>query len=703
MKKWIAGLIVILGLSASVHAVDSVCLNDPNCLGDKVVLANSTPSFFMLITTNGIQFGDGTTQTTAGGAGGGGAAFFTFTDNSGNKTAISSMTFPTSLFNRLVTGSSITVLLNPSSVTLLGQNIPAANIADGSLGANVMASSIAANTVKAENVVDGSLTAAKFQAGAITSSSTLLSSGVGFSSVTAGSNVTLTNTGGVLSIAATASGGSGGGTTSSTMVVVQGGTNGNAQNIISFQDNTSTNAYVDSNGVWRFGKNASRHLIISTNAWQSIGTTAPESPFHVFPNPTDGNNAGILAIFDSRAMSSSNSGRVVFRGPSSPTGGFVLGFGGTTFENTINYVQDITGAGYRYFSFGVGSQTDILSIRHNRRVGINTVSPDAILQVSSAAGTSNPMLIVSTGTTKLFEVTGTSVNFLVQPYLYGLPITTGVVSPALQGGTSDPLYVASGSIANLTSTGSVKAQLVSATAYHLIGSGAGQLSSPAGEIQVDANGDGTTDIKLNVSSIQINGVAVSTDQANTTRVANNMTFDTTLAGNVIITTISYGLPGPVYFSSTTVLQTTITLGGFGEAIFTHNDTTFTNKVGLRAFQIRSNNPAQEFTFHFVEHATGTVRGNRHYVITIATASNNGGAYSTITPKLPIAFTVTTPIDGPGTTITDVTTTGWSNLVGPGGCLVFIGVGRDNGTNHTLDSSDNPTLTGPYALTGGFRQ
>lgn len=124
MKKWIFGIMTLIAGCSSAFAIDSVCLNDPNCIGDKVNLVNSTPSFFMVISSNGIQFGDGSVQTTAGGAAGGGSAsFFTFTDNSGNKTAISSMTFPVALFNRIVSGSSITITLNPSSITMLGSGL----------------------------------------------------------------------------------------------------------------------------------------------------------------------------------------------------------------------------------------------------------------------------------------------------------------------------------------------------------------------------------------------------------------------------------------------------------------------------------------------------------------------------------------------------------------------------------------------------
>lgn len=62
------------------------------------------------------------------GTGGGSASFFTFTENSGNKTAISSMTFESNAFTNSTSGSSITVrpnssyfFLNASSPTVSGQ------------------------------------------------------------------------------------------------------------------------------------------------------------------------------------------------------------------------------------------------------------------------------------------------------------------------------------------------------------------------------------------------------------------------------------------------------------------------------------------------------------------------------------------------------------------------------------------------------
>lgn len=240
-----------------------------------------------------------------------------------------------------------------------------------------------------------------------------------------------------------------------------------------------------------------------------------------------------------------------------------------------------------------------------------------------------------------------------------------------------------------------------------VGGGPAIIDSTQTVLQVRVTDTSDADLEVSESSVSINAggtmVKLSTDQANTAAAVNNKRIDATLAGNVLITTFTYGLPGPVFFSSMAILNTTSTADGLGEAIFTHNDTTVTNRVGLRKIWIAANNPAQEFTLHFAEQSSGTVRGNRHYVVSAATASNNGGNYSTIEKKLPIAFTVTAPIDGPGSTMTSVTTTGWSALVGPGGCWLYIFPGRDNGISHTLDTSLNPTMTDASALTGGFIQ
>lgn len=202
------------------------------------------------------------------------------------------------------------------------------------------------------------------------------------------------------------------------------------------------------------------------------------------------------------------------------------------------------------------------------------------------------------------------------------------------------------------------------------------------------------------TGLTLGGNVVSTFTVNGTDVLQNKRFDAS-SNNMLISTYTLGLPGPVYFSSTSVCNTTSTSNGFGEAIFTHNDSTLTNKVLLRKFWVSSNDPSVEVKMHFAEQSTGTVAGNRHYVISMATVAVDNGNYSTIGMVLPIATTVSTAITGPGSTISNLTMTGWSSRIGTGGCWVIIQVGRDG--NNGLDTSKNPTMTDASALTLGFIQ
>lgn len=274
------------------------------------------------------------------------------------------------------------------------------------------------------------------------------------------------------------------------------------------------------------------------------------------------------------------------------------------------------------------------------------------------------------------------------------------------GGTGASVYPATATASfpyGVTGTTGVFTGTVSASYFQGTGTGALVVGSTSG-VFIDGNGDGTMDLQVNSASTTIkvggNWVKVSTDQADTTNTLQNKTFDAS-RNNVLITTFSFGLAGPVYFSSVAVCNTTSTTNGFGEAIFTHGNSSDVNKTVLRKFWVESNDNTVEWKMTFVEQSSGTVAGNRHYIVSIATASNNGGNYSTAVFGLPIAFTVSTAIDGPGTTTTSVTTTGWSARVGPGGLWVMIRVGRDG--NNALDTSNNPTMTDASNIVAGFRQ
>jgi hypothetical protein len=484
MKKFLVGMLMMIGMAGLASAEDTVCINDPFCQGDKVV-TYSTPSFFMIITTNGIQFGDGTTQTTAGGAGGGGAgAFFTFTDNSGNKAAISSMTFPASLFTRLVTGSSQTILVNPSSFTLYGPQIPTSGISAGTFGTSILVSSIVAQTINAANIkstndpADTQVPKYDAATGLVTWSADNNSGGGG--------------------------GSSGDKLTSSSMTVVNGGTDGNAQNVASFQVNGSTKAYMDSLGNWQFGKfAASRPIVVSSNSWLGIGTNAPRAPLHVVQNPLDGNDNDTLAYFDGTSAGSYVP-RVWFRPVNSSESQFNLDFNSASGHSAWKYNTSLTANPDQFWFSFLLNNTLILSMRDTGRVGINTLDPAGALHVSSAPGYAGIVLEVTTGTTKLFEVTGASVSVYGEMYLNGFKMSTGVVTPA-SSGVSDPIAIASGSIAHLTSSGSIKTLLIEATAYHTLGTGAGIFRTPSGELQIDVNADGTPEMKVNTSSVSVNG------------------------------------------------------------------------------------------------------------------------------------------------------------------------------------------------------
>lgn len=578
--------------------------------------------------------------------------------------------------------SSLSVVGALTSTTPIVAPVPAALIRPGALAANVMGSSVAAQSVEVQAIK---------------------ATGIGSTKYLKGDGTWDTPAGG-------AGGSSGDKITSSTMTTINGALSGANETAASIQVNSSTKGYVDGSGNLRWGSfTSNRQVVISSNNRVGIGTQQPSFPLHVEGDAADGNSSNVIASFGATNMSNP---KVFMRAPASTTGGVSLLFGTSASGSSasIFYGYSVIGTVYNILRFGLSSAApDLLVLTDSNRVGVGISTPSANLHVSTGAGSGGPLFIVSTGTSNLFEVNGTSIVAKVQLFSPdGSPYSTTSVAGS-GGPEADTLALSQ--VGRLVSTNTVGITWVDFTSATIRGElavagGSAVMKSTQAVIKVMVTDTSDSDFEVAEDSVSISVggtmVKLSTDQANTAGSLNNKRIDATLAGNVLITTFTYGVPGPVYFSSMAVINTTATSNGLGEAILAHNESSATVNVAYRKMWIAANNPAQEFTFHFAEQSSGTVRGNRHYVLSMATASANGGNYSTVTKRLPIAFTVTTPIDGPGSTMTNVTTTGWSNLVGPGGCWLFVFVGRDD-VGHSLDTSLNPTMTDASGMTGGFIQ
>lgn len=139
---------------------------------------NTTTMTITGLTSQNCLGTDGSGNLQAGTCGGGGGSSSLEVVNSfdGTRSSPTSSIGLTNSFRGTVSGSSYTIGINFSSITAYGSAIPAAAISAGSLGASVLASSVAATA---------------FQAG-----------------ISAGSNITVTNTGNGVSIAAATSGNS---------------------------------------------------------------------------------------------------------------------------------------------------------------------------------------------------------------------------------------------------------------------------------------------------------------------------------------------------------------------------------------------------------------------------------------------------------------------------------------------------------------
>lgn len=200
--------------------------------------------------------------------------------------------------------------------------------------------------------------------------------------------------------------------TSSTMAQVNGATDGQNQTAISLQVNSSTKGYVDGFGVLNWGNfTNSRQIHIGTNSWVGIGITPPLASLHVRPHPNDGDNDNLIAYFD--GTSQGGVSRIWFRPVNSTAGQYNLDFNAAAGHSVWKYNFDLVPTPDQFwFTFALNN-ANIMTMRDTGRVGINTPSPTAALEVSSGAGFTGQLLIVSTGATKLFEVTGSSAQFSV--------------------------------------------------------------------------------------------------------------------------------------------------------------------------------------------------------------------------------------------------------------------------------------------------
>lgn len=167
--------------SSNVAGVRILTDNDPNAYFDSDVatffkpstfsatvslnkgLRTSTGTFTGQVSVGSIIFPDGTVQVSSPAAATAASILAVTTGSAtGFSATISSPTsvvnFSSDTFRAQLTGSATAfITLNSSSVTLLGQSIPAANIAAGSLGASVVASSVALSGFYSNSTVRSNL------------------------------------------------------------------------------------------------------------------------------------------------------------------------------------------------------------------------------------------------------------------------------------------------------------------------------------------------------------------------------------------------------------------------------------------------------------------------------------------------------------------------------------------------------------------
>lgn len=574
------------------------------------------------------------------------------------------------------------------TATSIDANLAANKVQAGALGASVMGSSVAAQSVNGDSLKSTN----KATDGLVPK----------FDAATGGVTWSADNAGG---------GGSGGGTTSSTMVVIQGGTSGNDQNIISFQNDTSTLGYLNRTGTWRFGSIANRLLLIASNSWTSVGTTAPEAPLHIFPNSTDGNNSGVVAVFDSRALNASNKGRIVLQPPSSPTGGFKLDFGSPgSASASMVYNQDLSGIPYRYLSFDVGSQTDIMAIRGTKRIGINTTDPITLFHISSAAGTSGPMMIVSTGTSNLFEVNGTSIVAKVQLFSPdGSPYSTTSVSGS-GGPELDALALSQvGRIVSTNTVGLTWLTITSGTAYGqlsvgsitVVSAGAGVINSTHAVMKIKVTDLSDDDFEVAEDSASVNGVRVSTYQVNTVAVLANHSLDATGNGNVISFRDQDRFTSPSFASGTFVTYIATPTMGISSSTIGHFQ--FSNAISSQAnFAVYAWIPPSDIdlTANVILSSFGVIlggadTGTQRYMVAISTSMDGRPARETMFSS-PYSWlesiTVDVGADSAGINgylqvVGNTTLTSWQTRIIPG-ALHYITVMRDGDAaqdSSTIDS------------------
>ena len=285
---------------------------------------------------------------------------------------------------------------------------------------------------------------------------------------------------------------------------------------------------------------------------------------------------------------------------------------------------------------------------HTGNAGIGTSAPTSMVHISSPVGGSSRLMEVSTGTTRLFELTSASMTVSVPTYF----------KERMDGGG----YA-----------------LDNSSSISINGGGASVIQTTNTNLAFRVT-DGTDD------DFQVN----ETSQT-------NVAVDWTDSKNVMTSTFSVDWTHPMIFTSVAVVNSTSSNAGYGQAIFTHNDSTDVNKV---RYYVECPTFDGGFTplLYMHVHSTGSSFGSNQYVISVATVDAAGGDVVTATMTTPIVSSFTVATVGAGMANSgSVSLTGWDTYLGTGGGskILVIQVARNG--NHINDNSDNPSETAPLRI------